>query len=58
MSKEPEVTQPEADEDRAAAWNQLADLLEEAGRQSQSTETTEEIMDWIRDPQGDREPHD
>lgn len=48
MSEEPEIKQPEADEERAAAWNELADLLEEAGRQSQSTENTQEIMDWLR----------
>lgn len=48
MSKEPEAMQPEADEDRAAAWNQLADLLEEVGRQSRSTETSQETVDWLR----------
>ena len=58
MSEEPESRRPEIDEDPAVAWKQLADLLREAGRQSQSTETTEEIMDWMRDRQGHRDVHD
>lgn len=35
-------------EDPAAAWNELADLLREAGRTARSTELTEEIMRWER----------
>jgi prevent-host-death family protein len=35
-------------EDPAAAWNELADLLVAAGRTSDSTESTEEIMKWAR----------
>ena len=34
--------------DPREAWRELIELLQEAGRTSQSTETTEEIMDWLR----------
>ena len=35
-------------EDPAEAWSELVELLHEAGRTSQSTESTEDIMHWLR----------
>ena len=35
-------------EDPAAAWRELTELLHEAGRTARSTESTEDIMRWLR----------
>ncbi len=37
-------------EDPAVAWKELADLLVAAGRTTDSTESTEDIMKWERGP--------
>lgn len=35
-------------EDPAKAWNELADMLRDIGRKYPSTESTQEVMDWLR----------